>query len=227
MPRKKWKPENARVTKYSPPVIFFRSRSPFRTKMESSSYKILQNSVENTHCVFLFYLQGIELHIYRNWIVQHVALTIIKKLFLGIYSIDHFTQKQPLEVFKVRPATLFKRDFNTVIFLWTSKNYKNTYCILKNVCKWLLFCTCPVSSTIIFWIHTELLRDIQLLLLCDILCVIFVDNKDHRGLQLHKLQLNFHILKILEIHLDDVKIWKRNWRVLIHIVSQQFLLKFI
>ena len=48
--------------------------------------------------------------------------------------------------------------------------------ILKNIRKWLLLCTSPVSSTIIFQIHTELLLHVQLSLLCDRFCVIYVDN---------------------------------------------------
>ena len=49
--------------------------------------------------------------------------------------------------------------------------------ILKYICKWLLLCTSPISSTIIFQIHTELLLHVQLSLLRDIFWVISVDNK--------------------------------------------------
>ena len=35
---------------------------------------------------------------------------------------------------------------------------------------------------------------------------------------LHKIQFNLHVPRIVEIGFNDVKIWKGNWRVLIHLV---------
>ena len=46
-------------------------------------------------------------------------------------------------------------------------------------------------------------------------------------MQLHKIQFNLHVSRILEIGLNNLKIWKKNWRVLLHIASQQFLLTFV
>ena len=45
-------------------------------------------------------------------------------------------------------------------------------------------------------------------------------------MQLHKIQFNLHVLRILEIELNNVKFLKRNQRVLKHAVSQKFMLKF-
>ena len=56
---------------------------------------------------------------------------------------------------------------------------------------------------------------------------IFVDNKIQRGVQLHKLWFNLNVPRILEIGLSSVKTWEKNWRVLIYVVSQQLLLKFV
>ena len=72
-----------------------------------------------------------------------------------------------------------------------------------------------VSFTIIFHIHTELLLHVQF-------CyeVMSVDNKIWSGVHLHKIQFNVHVPKILEIGLNNVKIWKRKWRLSIHVVSQ-------
>ena len=88
-------------------------------------------------------------------------------------------------------------------------------------------CVSPVSSTIIFQIHTEFLLHVQLSLLRNIFCVISVDNKSQRGGQWNKIRFNLHVPRILEKGLKNMKIWKRNWRVLIYVVSQQFLLKFV
>ena len=68
---------------------------------------------------------------------------------------------------------------------------------------------------------------VQLSLLRDTFCVIYVDNKTQSGLQLHNIQLNLHIPKTLEVGLNNVKILEINLRVLIHVVSQQFLLKLV
>ena len=62
---------------------------------------------------------------------------------------------------------------------------------LKSISKWLLLCTSLVSSTIIFQICKELLPHVQLLLLRNICCVISVDNKILRGLQLTRIHIAY------------------------------------
>ena len=97
----------------------------------------------------------------------------------------------------------------------------------KNIWGWLLFCNSPVLSTIIFKIHTKLFLHLQLSLLRDIFCVISCDNNIERRVLLHKIKFNLHGPRILEIELNNVKIWKRNWMMLIHVIFQKFLLKFV
>ena len=46
-------------------------------------------------------------------------------------------------------------------------------------------------------------------------------------MQLHEIQFFLYVSRILGMELNNVKIWKINWRVLIHVVSQQFLLKYL
>ena len=70
----------------------------------------------------------------------------------------------------------------------------------------MLLLNAPVLPSIIFQIHTELLLHVQLSLLRDIFCAISVDNKIERVVQLHKIQLNLHVPRILEIGLNNVKI---------------------
>ena len=77
---------------------------------------------------------------------------------------------------------------------------------LKNICEQLLLRTSSISSTIIFQINTELLLHVQLSLPFRIICVISVDNKISRGLQLRKIKFNLHAPRILEIWLNHVKI---------------------
>ena len=74
------------------------------------------------------------------------------------------------------------------------------------MCEGLLLCNSPVLSTITFQIHAELLLYVQLSLLRDIFYLISVDNKIQRGVQLHKIQFNLRVPRILEIGLNDVKI---------------------
>ena len=81
LPWKKWKPETGRVIgRPSAPLFFFQKPLP-KSIIESSSCKISQNSVKNARGRSLFWLQSINLHIYRNWIVQHIFLGILKHLF--------------------------------------------------------------------------------------------------------------------------------------------------
>ena len=70
------------------------------------------------------------------------------------------------------------------------------------------YCTSPVSLTIILQIHTESLLYVQLSFLRNIFCVISVDNKTRRGVQLHKIRFDLHVLRILEMGLRDVKFEK-------------------
>ena len=88
LPWKKWKPETGRVIgRPSAPLFFFQKPLP-KSIIESSSCKISQNSVKNARGRSLFWLQGINLHIYRNWIVQHIFFGILKQLFPGMSSIN-------------------------------------------------------------------------------------------------------------------------------------------
>ena len=41
-----------------------------------------------------------------------------------------------------------------------------------------------------------------------------------------KIGFNLHVPKILKIGLNNAKIWKKTWRVLIRVAAQQLLLKF-
>ena len=82
--------------------------------------------------------------------------------------------------------------------------FKNIYS--EYICNWLLLCNSPVLSTIIFQIHIELLFHVQLSLLRDISYVMSVDNKIQRDRQLHKMQFNLHVPRILETELNNVKI---------------------
>ena len=59
------------------------------------------------------------------------------------------------------------------------------------------------SSTIISQIHTKLQFHVQLSLL---FCVISVDNKIYRGVELHKIQISLHVARILEMGSNSERI---------------------
>ena len=106
-----------------------------------------------------------------------------KKLVVKIFAIS--TGKHlcwSLFLLAFRPA-IYKKETSTQVF---SREYheifKKTY--FENICEWLCLCISPVLSNIIFQIHTESLLHVQPSLLRNIFCVISVDNKIQRGLQL-------------------------------------------
>ena len=66
--------------KSSPPKLFWRVAA---LKFRKFPWK--------TFGGFLLLLQDIDLHIYRNWIAQHIVLGILKQLFFQISSIDFCT----------------------------------------------------------------------------------------------------------------------------------------
>ena len=70
--------------------------SPFLSKMITYS-KLKGTAMQNFFDERTSLMK--DLHIYRNWIVQHVILEILKQLFLEIISFDCCNQKQPLEEF--------------------------------------------------------------------------------------------------------------------------------
>ena len=102
-----------------------------------------------------------------------------EKLFLKIlqYSQEN-TRIKKIIIIKLealRPVTKLKRKLQHRCFSVNFMKFLKAP-ILKNSER-LLLCTSPVSSTIIFQIHTELLLHVQPSLLSDIFYIISLDNK--------------------------------------------------
>ena len=174
----------------------------------------------------------LSLEFWCSYFSKHLRLIAVIKSSQRRFSI----KKAVLKIFPIltgknlcwspQACNFVKKRLQNMFFFVNVAKFLRTP-ILKNICNLQLLCTSPVSSTFIFQIHTELFLHVQLSLLRDIFCVIPVDNNTLRGALLHKIQFNLHVPRILEIGLNNVKIWKRNWRVSIHAVFQQFALTFV
>ena len=80
------------------PLYSFQKQLP-KIIFESSCFKIFQILIGNTSGGFLFWLQSIDFHIYRNWIMEHNFYGILKQFFHEISAIGCCNQKQSPEVF--------------------------------------------------------------------------------------------------------------------------------
>ena len=140
---------------------FFSEAAP-KIFLEISCSKISRNSVESTRGGFLFSFQGTDLLIYRNWVAQFWRNYFLE--YLRLIALPKSSHRSQIH----RKAPVLESLFNKVVglrlqyrcFLVNIRKFLSAF-VLKNICERLLLYTSLVSSTIISWIHTELLLHVQ------------------------------------------------------------------
>ena len=200
LPWKKWKPETwilCFLLSSSPPKLFLKKavlkfrKIPLETLAVDFCFSCITQTFISTYWIELYSMLSLEFwgsnfskylrliaatkNSYQTCPRKNLLLKFSQYLQENTFVGVSFYWPSGLQFYKKETSIqVFSREYHEI--------FKKTY--FENICEWLFLCISPVLSNIIFQIHKESLLHVQPSLLRNIFCVISVDNKIQRGLQL-------------------------------------------